>query len=232
MHQQFVTATVEARARASRGTSERAIYHLVAQTVRSCGHGQGVLADVGCGTGNLWGELKTDFEYYLGVDAVRYEGFPEDAEFFLTDLNTTPWPVPSHRADVVVAVETIEHLENPRAFMRELVRIARPGGWVIVTTPNQLSFLSKLTLVCKNCFNAFQQGSYPAHITALLEVDLRRIATECGLEEMAIAFTCSGRIVGTPWHYPRWWAKLRPRSFSDNILLVGKTPRQSLGVDS
>ncbi len=51
---------------------------------------------------------------------------------------------------------------------------------MIVTTPNQLSLLSKLTLVLKNEFNAFQAGSYPAHLTALLEADLRRIGVECG----------------------------------------------------
>ena len=79
-------------------------------------------------------------------------------------------------ADVVAAVEVVEHLENPRAFCRELARIVKPGGWVVVTTPNQLSLLSLLTLVVKQRFSAFQDVSYPAHITALLETDLRRIA--------------------------------------------------------
>ena len=68
----------------------------------------------------------------------------------------TSLPLASGSADVVVAVETIEHLENPRAFMRELVRLTKSGGAVIVTTPNQLSLLSKMKLVLKNRFNAFQ----------------------------------------------------------------------------
>jgi 2-polyprenyl-3-methyl-5-hydroxy-6-metoxy-1,4-benzoquinol methylase len=45
-------------------------------------------------------------------------------------------------ADVVASVETIEHLENPRAFMRQLARVVKPGGVVIVSTPNQLSLLT------------------------------------------------------------------------------------------
>lgn len=75
----------------------------------------------------------------------------------------------------------IEHLENPRAFIRVLVRLTKPGGWVFVTTPNQLSLLSQMTLMLKNQFNAFQEAPslYPAHITALLEIDLIRITTEC-----------------------------------------------------
>ena len=57
--------------------------------------------------------------------------------------------LPDGWADVVTALEVIEHLENPRAFCRELARVAKPGGWVVVTTPNQLSLLSLLSLVVK-----------------------------------------------------------------------------------
>lgn len=85
-------------------------------------------------------------------------------------------------AQVVAAVEIIKHLENPRAFVRELVRLVCPGGTIVVTTPNQLSLLSKWTLMIKGQFNAFQDGPglFPAHLSALLEIDLRRIARECG----------------------------------------------------
>ena len=45
-----------------------------------------------------------------------------------------------------------------------------------MTTPNQLSLLSKMTLLFRGQFNAFQEGPglYPAHRTALLEIDLLR----------------------------------------------------------
>ena len=130
-------------------------------------------------TWNLWPFVKDRFTKYIGVDVLKYDGFPEAGEFHKIDLDTGRATLSDGVAEVVVGVETIEHLENPRAFARELNRLCRPGGWIIITTPNQLSFLSKLTLLLKNEFNAFQASSYPAHITALLEVDLRRIATEC-----------------------------------------------------
>ncbi len=104
--------------------------------------------------------------------------------------------------------------------MRELVRLARPGGLVLVTTPNQLSLLSKLTLVVKNRFSAFTDVDYPAHITALLELDLRRIAVECGLENIQVGFTNHGRIPGSAWSWPKVLG-LRGRTFSDNVLLSG-----------
>jgi hypothetical protein len=87
-----------------------------------------------------------------------------------------------------------------------------------------LSLLSLLTLVVKRRHSAFQDVHYPAHLTALLEVDLRRIAAECGLAEVAVEYTLQGRVVLTPWHYPRALARLAPRLCSDNLLLVCRKP--------
>jgi protein involved in polysaccharide export with SLBB domain len=101
-----------------------------------------------------------------GLDAVRYDAFPDDADFQSVDLDGDRWPTPGSLADVVTAVETIEHLENPWSFMRRLAALVKPGGLVVVTTPNQLSLLSLLTLVSKRRFSAFQDAHYPAHRTA------------------------------------------------------------------
>jgi SAM-dependent methyltransferase len=216
--------TVEERARRSLGTSGEAIYRLVAGAVSARHPGGGTLVDVGCGSGRLWPYLRERFERYVGVDAVRYDGFPPEGELHLADLDAGEIPLPAGSADVVAAVETIEHLENPRAFVRALARLARPGGWVAVTTPNQLSLLSRATLLLRGEHNAFRDSSYPAHLTALLEVDLRRIAAECGLEEVAVAYTRSGRVPGTGRHYPGWVSRLWPRGFSDNVLVIGRKP--------
>jgi len=217
--------SVEDRARLSGGTSEDAIYRMVAAALTSRHPSGGALLDVGCGRGRLWHYLAEQFRAYHGADVVRYDGFPDNAEFHRVDFDTGRIPVEDGFADVVAAVETIEHLENPRAFVRELVRVTKPGGWVAITTPNNLSLLSKLTLVVKNQFNAFQAGSYPAHISALLEIDLRRIAAECGLIEIDVAFTKSGRIPGTSWPFPRLASRLFPRLLSDNILLISRRPK-------
>jgi len=215
----------EARARKSRGSSGAAIYRMVRDALRARRRAGGLLVDVGCGSGNLWRYVDADFERYVGVDVVSYEGFPACGEFQRINLDTGRVPLPDGGADVVAAVETIEHLENPRSFARELARLAKPGGWVVVTTPNQLSLLSKLTLVVKNQFNAFQAGCYPAHLTALLEVDLRRIGAECGLTDIDTAYSRHGRLPLTPWHYPGLLASVFPRAVSDNLLLIGRKTR-------
>ena len=192
---------VEQRARQSLGRSHQRIYETVAAVLAARGAG-GSLADVGCGRGDLWQALRGPFSSCIGVDAVRYEGLPPDVEFHAADLDATVLPLPDAAVDAAAAVEVIEHLENPRAFVRELARIVRPGGWAVVTTPNQLSALSLLTLVVKGQFSAFQETSYPAHRTALLEIDLRRIMAECGLSDLAVTFTRLGRLPLSAWHYP------------------------------
>jgi SAM-dependent methyltransferase len=206
----------------TRGTSGGAIYAMVARALQRRHAGGGVLLDVGCGAGILWDHVRASFDRYLGIDVVRYDGFPDDQEFRSADLDEDALPAPPDAADVVVAVETIEHLENPRRLMRGLTRAARPGGWIVVTTPNQLSLLSLATLALKSRFNAFQDVHYPAHLTPLLEVDLRRMAGEVGWVDVDVAYSLEGRIPLTAKHYPKGVSRLFPRRCSDNLLIVGK----------
>jgi 2-polyprenyl-3-methyl-5-hydroxy-6-metoxy-1,4-benzoquinol methylase len=180
--------------------------------------------DVGCGSGRFRSFIQDLCASYRGVDAVRYTGFADDAIFLAADLNRDALPLADSSMDIVVSLETVEHLESPRAFCRELVRVLRPGGWLLMTTPNQRSVVSLGSLLLKGHFSAFQDNSYPAHQTALLETDLRRIARENALQDIAIEFTCAGRIPLTARAYPSVLSRSFPRACSDNILLLGRKP--------
>jgi hypothetical protein len=95
-----------------------------------------------------------------------------------------------------------------------------------VTTPNQLSLLSLLTLGTKQRFSAFQDVHYPAHRTALLACDLDRAVRAAGLVVLAVAFSRSGRLPLTPWHYPAALSRALPRALSDNLLIAARKPRE------
>ncbi len=196
---------------------------MVAAAIGSVHRSGGTLIDVGCGRGHLWASVRGSFGRYVAVDVARYEGLPPEAEFHELDLDSGCVPLPQDSAEVVACIETIEHVENPRALVRELVRLARPGGWIFITTPNQLSLLSLLTLLTRKQFQAFQQaeGLYPAHLTALLEIDLTRIATENRLEDIQIRYTDSGRIPRSARYWPSF---LRGRWFSDNLMMFARKP--------
>ena len=182
----------------------------------------GLLVDVGCGTGRLRDYTRGFAADYIGVDVVRHPGLPPDVTFFHADLDRDPVPVPSACAGMVTALETIEHLENPRAFVRELVRVLRPGGWMVVTTPNQLSARSLLSLLTRGHFAEFHGSCYPAHVTALLPRDLERIAAECGLERAAVESIADGRVPLSSVRYPRFLSRLFPSALSDHVALVAR----------
>jgi 2-polyprenyl-3-methyl-5-hydroxy-6-metoxy-1,4-benzoquinol methylase len=205
------THTTEERARRSLGASGDAIYRMVERAVRARHPGGGTLVDVGCGSGLLWPHVREHFGRYVGVDVLRYDGFPADGEFIALDLDRGDAPLPDGVADVAAGVETIEHLENP-------------GGWIIITTPNQHSLLSKTRFVLRGEHAAFTDTSYPAHLTALLAVDLRRMAAECGLVDVAIEYSGSGRVPSTGKHWPAAVSAAFPRALSDNLLLAGRKP--------
>jgi SAM-dependent methyltransferase len=195
---------------------------MVADALLDYGVDAALLADVGCGSGSLYAYVQQRVTRYIGVDVVKYPGFPAGAEFRQVNLDSGRIDLPDSSVDVAASVETIEHLENPRAFLRELVRLVKPGGLVLVTTPNQLSLLSLLSLLVRREFVAFGPGDYPAHITALLEVDLCRIARECGLTEIGIRYSAHGRVPLTDRRYPEWLARRFGRRLSDNLLLIGR----------
>lgn len=217
------------RALLSQGISEAPIYRLVAQALVERGLRGGTLVDVGAGAGSLFPWVQKHVERYVGADIVRYDAFPDAAEFVAVDLDSGRLPFEDGSLPLVTCVETIEHVENPRALLRELVRVLAPGGWLFVTTPNQLSLASKLCLVFRDEFLHFQErpGLYPAHISALLEVDLRRMASELGLSDVTIAYTGHGRVPFSSRKWPVWFSKnrgKRARLFSDNVLLAARKP--------
>lgn len=218
------TITSEERAQRSLGISDAAIYASACRVLEAAGVRGGRLLDVGCGVGHFRPFVTPIVDTYIGTDIVRYDEFPADAEFLTTNLDTGRVPVEDRSMDVVASIEVIEHLENPWAFMRELARCARPGGVVVVSTPNQLSGLSLMSLALKRRHAAFQNVHYPAHLSALLEIDLVRMASEAGLVDARIHYSHFGRIVFTPRHFPAWLATRFPRLLSDTILLTARQP--------
>ena len=93
--------------------------------------------DVGCGVGQVVGRLTAVGVEAYGVDVSEpniaraqkvsprcqlYDGkrFPFADSFFAS----------------VGAINVLEHVEEPEAFITELVRVAEPGGRIVISSPN------------------------------------------------------------------------------------------------
>jgi SAM-dependent methyltransferase len=92
------------------------------------------------------------------------------------------------RFEGVVASEIIEHLENPRQFLRQVFSILKPGGQLILTTPNVDNAFSRAMLVRFGTFNGFRQQQYAidGHITPLPLMVLRNAMAEAGFNILEV----------------------------------------------
>jgi 2-polyprenyl-3-methyl-5-hydroxy-6-metoxy-1,4-benzoquinol methylase len=176
------------------------------------------ILDLGCGEGTLLLNLKSQgFLDLLGCDGFQH-GFPADIAFHKQDLNQQ-WELPD-QYDIIFSLEVIEHLENPRFFFRQLYRSLKKGGEILISTPNNESFTSLLSLFLKGNYSAFVGKCYPAHITPVLSMDAMRMAQEVRFHDIQIAWSDRGRIPGISQHWQSLFGSwLGGKRFSDNYFL-------------
>lgn len=83
----------------------------------------------------------------LVADQPRW-GDVQGLEYVISDVLYPPAPLPDQSFDVVVFSEVIEHLQgNPRIACSELYRLLRPGGCMILTTPNLARLANRARLL-------------------------------------------------------------------------------------
>ncbi len=107
--------------------------------------------DIGCGSGGLSRIVTEEGGFYIGSDF--FPAILEIAQSFLRDLqhpekaslirgSGTHLPLADASIDLIIAFDVIEHLEGgeswQQSFLNEIRRILRPGGILLLTTPNRM----------------------------------------------------------------------------------------------
>jgi SAM-dependent methyltransferase len=105
----------------------------------ACGLVAGRILDVACGSG-YGTAMLADRGSATGVDRdeealATARSRTARATFVQVELPRLPFGDATF--DAVVSFETVEHLEDDVAFLRELGRVVRPGGTVLLSTPNR-----------------------------------------------------------------------------------------------
>ncbi len=75
----------------------------------------------------------------------------------------TKLPLDDRSVDAVVSFETIEHLSDHAAFLAEVKRVLRPGGFLIISTPDM------------NVYSAPGTDANPYHVRELTESEFREV---------------------------------------------------------
>lgn len=124
-------------------------YRIFERTVRGLLRPEHSLLDVGCGsTAPVLRNFRDAGVRLVGIDLVDLDVEIPGIEFYRGDLAHIP--LPSATIDIVMARSVMEHIENPAAVYRELVRVLRPGGRLVFLTPNLWDYASLAACVIPN----------------------------------------------------------------------------------
>ncbi len=127
----------------------------------SAGSGSTIL-DVGCGNGHLLYQLRDRFKKLVGLEYSAHR--LEQAKLNLSDDDFVPVlgsaedmnEIATESIDCIVSADTIEHVPDVYPAVRELFRVLRPGGTLVINTPN-IAFLKKRILLLMGRFPSTSQ---------------------------------------------------------------------------
>lgn len=170
----------------------------------------GHLLDVGCGNGRFLRSMRS-----LGWNVQGVE-FSEDgvrvcrkADLPVHHGDLASAALAAESFDVITVRHVIEHIPEPLPFMCELVRVLKPGGRLIMETPNSRA-LGRAWL----SVNWFA-NEVPRHLYLYHPGNLQRLATDSGLQCGSLRLSTSPKILlnsldyvlenrGRPSKHIRW----------------------------
>lgn len=142
-----------------------------------------VVADIGCGGGgnSLFCAkfarrliaVDIDERAVSALERRLRENRVEDFRVAVSDGN--PLPIESETADKVICTEVLEHVDDPKQFIGELVRIGKPGAMYLLSVPDTLS---EAVLKRVSPPSSYEK---PNHIRVFEREGFARLAAEAGL---------------------------------------------------
>lgn len=187
------TASRESAARNTHGE----VFHLLREVCP-----QGHVLDLPCGSGAFTKRLAEAVYTVTAADLVSHPAVPETL-FQAANMNE-PLPFPDATFDAIVSIEGIEHIERPFDFIRECRRLLRPGGWLILTTPNISSLRSRWRWFLTGFHNKAKHPldeTHPQprhHINMRSYPELRYMMHTSGLRIQRVA---TNRVKAASWLY-------------------------------
>ena len=150
-----------------------------------------MLLDVGCGTGAFLRLAKTrgcevtgTELSHAGAEAAMAQGLRvHEGEIWEAEF-------PAASFDVVTCWHVIEHVSDPRRMLAEVHRILRPGGWLILATPNLEDYIFRAAYMLARLRRPrfYEPGEREVHLFFFSAQTLRCLGTSVGFEVVAVGF--------------------------------------------
>lgn len=108
--------------------------------------GKGRILDVGCGDSLLSHQLlRRGWEVYA-VDLEPQPGAKKLLGDHFLKADATDLPFPEEFFDQIIAISTLEHMRDDVACVREVSRVLKPDGKILITVPLGFSFYDMSTV--------------------------------------------------------------------------------------
>jgi SAM-dependent methyltransferase len=155
-----------------------------------------VVLDAGCGaTMPFLREIAPKVRLAVGVDLERLRKEPSGPEGSRANVGRLPFRAQTF--DLVISMSVIEHLDDPARVFSEFHRVLKPGGRVIVQTPNRYDYVSMIAHFTPLSFHRWvipkvqsraAEDVFPTRYRANTRRALARAMEKGGLEAGRIVF--------------------------------------------
>ncbi|MFL6724246.1 MAG: bifunctional 2-polyprenyl-6-hydroxyphenol methylase/3-demethylubiquinol 3-O-methyltransferase UbiG [Sphingomicrobium sp.] len=141
--------------------------------------------DVGCGAGLLAEPLARLGAKVTAIDAapelIELAGAHAAGQGLEIDYRAVGVEAVAGKFDLVTAMEVIEHVANPQAFISDLAKRLAPDGLLILSTPNKTAWSKLLTITLAEGFGRIPKGTHD--FEAFIDPDrMRGLLAHAGLE--------------------------------------------------
>jgi SAM-dependent methyltransferase len=186
------------------------------------------IIDIGSGTGKTIKLFKTPSNKVWGLDISdrRNDTYSDSYEFICGNALNIPFK--DSFFDLVVSFDVIEHIEDDVKFMKEIIRVLKKDGKIVIGTPNRLRIsnriqkLSGREIKFPRCYGTNSNLGDIVHLREYTIDELKELIEENGGSVLAVKSVLLGGYLFGDKGQGFLWAPGFLSNFGHHLFMVAK----------